>query len=62
MPSISRGKSKPHEGYRFGFDTKAGFQHKTNFDLELLYCIDSSFGTGSGYLAKVTRAADKVSG
>ena len=62
MPTISRGQSRPHEGFRFGFETKAGFQHKTNFDLELLCCIDSSLGTGSGYLAKVTRAADKVTG
>ena len=59
MPVVDRSS----DGLCFGYRYKNKFENKTNFNIELLYSVETSnLDTGPGYIANVTRASDKMTG
>ena len=58
MRQLVRSEDQLH----FGFMVNGKFTECTNFGVELLYCVETNLPTGPGYIARVTRASDQVSG
>ena len=51
------------DGLCLGYRHKNSFVKQTNFNMEFLYSVQTNnLQSGPGYIAKVTRASDRVSG